>query len=254
MNFQTSMLFLLFSIIVFQVVVQITDGDIGFCSLHMYFYKTRAICEIPFYRELQLGRTTNCSKNFESLITCVKNVTRVCEHSWRSDEWIDMDVRLKFRKQFYCHDGALILPFALCGSEYFKEGPQCVRRFHRKFQNDLTDPSLCDEYSKAKECIQKLFNDKCPAKKGSESPLMKILFDGYNPFCLGKIYHPPTTATTPTRRRQRECKKVTRPSIKPTPHKRNLSSSSAYCDKLYFKLHVLILILLLGQFSVQCRE
>lgn len=83
------------------------------------------------------------SNNFETLISCVKNVTRVCEDSWRSDEWIDMDVRLKFRKQFYCRNGALILPFVLCGKKYYKKGPQCVRSFHRRFRGNVTDPSLC---------------------------------------------------------------------------------------------------------------
>lgn len=84
------------------------------------------------------------SDSFENLISCIKNVTRVCEHSWRSDKWIDMDVRLKFRKQFYCHDGALILPMALCRSGYYRKGPKCVREFHRKFRNDTSDPSLCE--------------------------------------------------------------------------------------------------------------
>ena len=35
-------------------------GSVGSCSLHMYFYKTRATCEIPFFRRLQLGLATNC--------------------------------------------------------------------------------------------------------------------------------------------------------------------------------------------------
>lgn len=253
MNFQTSVLFLMFSTLVFQMMVQITDGDIGSCSLHMYFYETRSSCETPFYRRLQLGHTANCSDSFESLISCIKNVTRVCEHSWRSDKWIDMDVRLKFRKQFYCHDGALILPMALCRSGYYRKGPKCVREFHRKFRNDTSDPSLCDEYSKAKDCIKDLLNFECPAKKGSESPLMKILFDGYNPFCPKRVYRPPTTVTTPTHRTQQKYEKVPGPTIKPVLSRKKISSSGACCNKLYSELHLLILILLVEQFSVRCR-
>lgn len=86
------------------------------------------------------------SNNFETLISCVKNVTRVCEDSWRSDEWIDMDVRLKFRKQFYCRNGALILPFVLCGKKYYKKGPQCVRSFHRRFRGTILKGRECSLY------------------------------------------------------------------------------------------------------------
>lgn len=35
-------------------------GSVGSCNFHMYFYKTRATCEIPFFRRLQLGLTANC--------------------------------------------------------------------------------------------------------------------------------------------------------------------------------------------------
>ena len=84
-----------------------------------------------------------CSDNFETLISCIKNVTRVCEHSWRNDAWIDLDVRLKFRKQFYCQNGALVVPvpLALCGKN--KQGKECLRSFHAKFRNDVSDPTLC---------------------------------------------------------------------------------------------------------------
>ncbi|KAL9960743.1 hypothetical protein ACROYT_G034236, partial [Oculina patagonica] len=138
-----SVIFSPLTVIALQTAFQIVTGNVGSCSLHMYFYKTRATCEIPFYRRLQLGLTTNCSNNFETLISCIKNVTRVCEDSWRSDKWIDMDVRWKFRKQFYCQNGALLLPLALCGKKYYEKGPQCVRSFHRKFRRNITDPSLC---------------------------------------------------------------------------------------------------------------
>ena len=158
------------------------SGTVGFCSLHMYFYKKRISCEIPFYRGLQIGLFASCrlvaviklwgqtsskylfplckniflnyrflfsfcifrcSNNFETLITCIKNVTRECEDSWRSDAWIDWDVRQNVRKQFYCQNGALALPFVLCKKGYYERGPRCVQKFHRKFRRNITDPTLC---------------------------------------------------------------------------------------------------------------
>ena len=87
----------------------------------------------------------HCSANFESFIGCIKEVTRVCEHSWRSDAWIDLDVRLKFQKRFYCENGALILPFAVCGKNYLERGPQCVQSFRKTFRDNITDSTtLCE--------------------------------------------------------------------------------------------------------------
>lgn len=233
----------------FLMAFQEANGDIGTCSFHHYVYKTRLSCEIPFYQGLRLGSIMNCRDDFESLISCITNVTRVCEHSWRSDAWIDMDVRLKFRKQFYCQNGALILPLALCGRRYYEEGPQCVRRFHRKFRNNITDPTLCMEFSKAKTCVQELFEEECPGKKKSPSLFMNVLFDGYNPFCRNITYQPPTTATTPSRktrkvsvttkqRKQIEKYVVTEMIITNDATRKQLSSSAIF-------KHVIVLVLLL---------
>ncbi|XP_068759812.1 uncharacterized protein [Montipora capricornis] len=192
--------YLLLSLTAVLLVPHQETSAIGTCSFHMYIYKTRMFCEIPFYEGLRLGFINNCSANFETLIDCIKTVTRICEHSWRSDAWIDMDVRFKFQKEFYCQNGALIFPFALCGKKYHERGPQCVQAFHRKFRNDITDPTLCEEFSNAKRCIQKLFEDECPAKKNSHSLYVDVLFDGYNPFCKDTHYTPPPEITTPRRR------------------------------------------------------
>ncbi|XP_074610613.1 uncharacterized protein LOC141864658 [Acropora palmata] len=181
---------------------QQTEASVGTCSFHMYVYKTRVSCEIPFYKGLMLGMINNCSANFESFIGCIKEVTRVCEHSWRSDAWIDLDVRLKFQKRFYCENGALILPFAVCGKNYFERGPQCVQSFRKTFRDNITDSTtLCEEYSNAKRCIRKLLQEECSVPQKSRSLYMDVLFDGYNPFCKNSlyIYTPPTEATTPRR-------------------------------------------------------
>ena len=58
------------------------------------------------------------------------------------------------------------------------------------------------EFSNAKKCIQKLFEDECLAKTNSRSLYVDVLFDGYNPFCKDTLYTPPPPPeiTTPRRR------------------------------------------------------
>ncbi|KAM7442130.1 hypothetical protein ABFA07_008869 [Porites harrisoni] len=150
-----------------------------------------------------MGLMKNCSDNFETLISCIKNVTRVCEYSWRRDAWIDLDVRLKFRKQFYCHNGALVIPvpLVLCGQN--KGGKQCLRNFHAKFRNNISDTTLCEEYSKAKNCTQELLEKECPEHANSRTYYMDVLFDNYNPFCKNFLYNAPTTVKTPPRKTDR---------------------------------------------------
>ena len=70
---------------------------------------------------------------------------------------------------------------------------------------------------------------------------MNVLFDGYNPFCINRIYLRPTTVATPARKPQ----EITKQPIKPdkiTPQRNTLATSNASCNKLCFDIFFQILL------------
>lgn len=97
------------------------------------------------------------------------------------------------------------------------------------------------EYSKAKSCIRELLNEECPTNKGSRTLHMDVLFDGYNPFCINRIYQPPTTVTTAPREHEQNTKQPKQPS-NTTPRRNTLAKSGTSYNKLYFNIYLQILL------------
>ena len=92
--------------------------------------------------------------------------------------------------------------------------------------------------------MRELLNEECPTKKGSRTLPMDVLFDGYNPFCMNKIYQPPTTVTTPLREHEQITKQPTKE--RKTPRRNNLATSSTSYKKLDLKIYLQILLTLLS--------
>lgn len=101
------------------------------------------------------------------------------------------------------------------------------------------------EFSNAKSCIRELLNEECPTKKGSRTFHMDVLFDGYNPFCMNRIYQPPTTVTTPLREHEQTTKQPTEERTK-TPRRNTLATSGLSYNKLDLNIYLQILLALLS--------
>lgn len=74
---------------------------------------------------------------------------------------------------------------------------------------------------------------------------MDVLFDGYNPFCMNRIYQPPTTVTTPLREHEQNTKQPTE-ERKKTPRRNALATSNTSHDKLDLNIYLQILLALLS--------
>lgn len=101
------------------------------------------------------------------------------------------------------------------------------------------------EFSKAKSCIRQLLNEECPTNKNSSTLHMNLIFDGYNPFCINRIYQPPTTVTTPFRIQEQNTK-LPKEEERKTPQRNTLTTSSTSCKKLNLHIYFKILLVLLS--------
>ena len=105
--------------------------------------------------------------------------------------------------------------------------------------------TFTSEFSKAKSCIRQLLNEECPTNKNSRTLHMNLIFDGYNPFCINRIYQPPTTVTMPFRI-QEENSKLPKEEERKTPRRKTLTTSSTSCNKLNLNIYFKILLVLLS--------
>ena len=109
----------------------------------------------------------------------------------------------------------------------------------------VLDFLFTSEFSKAKSCIRTLLNEECPTKKGSRTLYMDMLFDGYNPFCMNRIYQPPTTVTTPLREHEQSTKQPTA-DRKKTPRRNTLATRNTSHNKLNLNIYLQTLLALLS--------
>ena len=74
---------------------------------------------------------------------------------------------------------------------------------------------------------------------------MDILFDGYNPFCMNRIYQPPTTVTTPLREHEQSTKQPTA-ERKKIPRRNTLATSNTSHHKHDLNIYLQTLLALLS--------
>ncbi|KAJ7388880.1 hypothetical protein OS493_035220 [Desmophyllum pertusum] len=160
--------------------------DVGKCTF-MEYYCSALKCNTAFFKGLQKDPNGDCSSKYNQMANCTIKTLKICTGDQLSHKQIEGIVRQSFKEVALCSDGAIEVPTlpsvgSPCSASFSTEANACVKTFHEKFAADKSDPSLCEEEAKAKQCLKKLMATDCNFSSDVQE-ILDLSFTDYNPFC-----------------------------------------------------------------------
>ncbi|KAL9960748.1 hypothetical protein ACROYT_G034241 [Oculina patagonica] len=114
---------------------------------------------------------------------------KICTDNQLPESQIRGIVHRSFKENPLCFDGGIEIPTmppqsidSPCSASFSADANTCVRTFHEKVAADMSDPSLCSEYAKAKQCVKKLIDSDCTFPSEAQE-VLDLGYSDYNPFC-----------------------------------------------------------------------
>ncbi|XP_078343523.1 uncharacterized protein LOC144629183 [Oculina patagonica] len=161
--------------------------DVGSCTFMEYFCSART-CTTVFVKGNQKDPLGNCSVKYNQMVNCVVKTLKICHGDVLSDSQLEGIVRQNFKEDELCSNGGLEVPTmppligSPCSGSFSSEANTCAKTFHEKFAANKSDPSLCMENAKAKQCLNKLIASDCTFPSVIQE-MFDLSFSDYNPFC-----------------------------------------------------------------------
>ncbi|KAL9960749.1 hypothetical protein ACROYT_G034242 [Oculina patagonica] len=162
--------------------------NVGSCTFMEYFCDARK-CGTRFYKQLQEDPKGDCNAKYNQVVNCVTKTVQICTDNQLPESQVRGIVHQSFKENPLCFEGGVEPPTmppqsvgSPCSASFSADANACVKTLHEKYAADKSDPSLCSEQAKAKQCVKKLIDSGCTFPPEAQE-LLDLVFSDYNPFC-----------------------------------------------------------------------